>query len=321
MEIQAVNVNVAFMEAWWKLRTYGVEQQSRNGPVLVMPEPVMTTYSRPQERVLFDPRRDANHVFHLAETLWMFAGRDDVGSLLPYNSNYKNYAEENGRVHGAYGKRWRKHFGPDQILRVIDELKRDPHSRRAVIAMWDPFAADMDAWKDTPCNTHIYFDIREGLLNMTVCCRSNDILWGCYGANVVHFSMLQELVALDLGVGIGVYRQFSNNFHAYTDNAMVKYYLEAPPTEVYDPYFDKVNFYPLLDEGENAENFMLDCERLFEGKEVENTFLTLIAKPLMQAYKDRKEGLEYDVSSVPSDCDWRVGFEQWVARRKAKEIA
>lgn len=323
MEIKARNVNDAFVESWWKVRTYSEEQPSRNGPVLVVPEPVMTVYAKPTERVLWDPRRDANHIFHLVEAMWMFAGRNDVESLLPFNSNYKNYAEPDGIVHGAYGHRWRKHFGPDQIMRVIEELRRDPNSRRAVLAMWDPYASDMDAWRDTPCNTHVYFGVRNGQLDMTVCCRSNDLLWGCYGANVVHFSFLQELIALELGLAIGVYRQFSNNFHVYTNNEMVKSYLETPPMRVFDHYRSQTQrayAYPLLDENETAEEFLLNCEALFDGREPHGTFLSMIVAPLMMAYTERKEGLEYDISSVPADCDWRMAFEQWVSRRKAKEI-
>ena len=49
--------------------------------------------------------------------------------------------------------------------------------------------------KDLPCNTHVYFSIREGFLDMTVCNRSNDLIWGCCGANAVHMSFLQEYVA------------------------------------------------------------------------------------------------------------------------------
>lgn len=323
MEILATNVNDAFAEAWWRLRTYGVEQPSRNGPVLVMPEPVMTAYQKPTQRVLWDPRRDANHIFHLVEAMWMFAGRDDVESLLPFNSNYKNYAEPDGHVHGAYGYRWRKAFGKDQILEVIDELRRDPNSRRAVITMWDPTRKDMGMWKDTPCNTHIYFDARDGVLNMTVCCRSNDVLWGCYGANVVHFSFLLELVARGAGLDIGVYRQFSNNFHAYTEREMVSGYLLTPPLgdEVLDLYSEGKAFaYPLLADDETPEEFLLNCEALFDGREPNGAFLSIIVAPLMMAYTERKEGLEYDISSVPADCDWRMAFEQWVSRRKVKEI-
>ena len=49
--------------------------------------------------------------------------------------------------------------------------------------------------EEIPCNTAIYFKVREGKLNMTVSNRSNDVIWGTFGANVVHMSILQEYVA------------------------------------------------------------------------------------------------------------------------------
>ena len=51
---------------------------------------------------------------------------------------------------------------------------------------------------------------------MTVCCRSNDIIWGTYGTNAVHFSMLQEYLAARLNAQLGVYRHISDSFHAYS---------------------------------------------------------------------------------------------------------
>jgi thymidylate synthase len=133
-----------------------------------MADPVITTYLRPQERVLFNELRDANPIFHLVEALWMLASLSDVEFLLPFNSTYGRYAEPDGNIHGAYGRRWRTHFGVDQIWGVIAALRRDPTTRQAVMAMWDP-AADLNAdVKDRPCNTTIYFDGRQGRLNMTV---------------------------------------------------------------------------------------------------------------------------------------------------------
>lgn len=98
------------------------------------------------------------------------------------------------------------------------------------------------SWRDRPCNTHVYLRVRpselaiiretpteervrvlrvgervwlEPVLDITVCCRSNDAVLGAYGANAVHFSVLQEYLAARIGVGVGTYYQVSNNFHVY----------------------------------------------------------------------------------------------------------
>src|SRR5579859_3494422 len=232
--IKARNVNDAYAQGLQQLYLRGVEEPSRNGPVIVAPWPVTTVYARPQERVLFSSMRDANPFFHLMEALWMLAGRDDVAFPAFFASNIKNYSDDGRTLFGAYGFRWKKWFEYDQLNLIIKELRKNPASRRCVLAMWDatpryqhaaPYgdyeAGDLEigmtGGKDVPCNTHAYVDARGGRLNITVCCRSNDIVWGCYGANAVHFSVLQEVLAAAVGVPVGTYYQISNNFHIYTD--------------------------------------------------------------------------------------------------------
>lgn len=316
------NVNHALIEGLWKLRTSGVRENSRNGPVLVMPGPFITQYTHPNERVLFQPLRDANPVFHLMESLWMLAGRADVAFLLPFNGRFSEYAEADGVQHGAYGRRWRSWFGHDQILQIVDRLKHNPEDRRCVLEMWD--ANDNATFKrDVPCNTHAYFDCRGGKLNMTVCNRSNDAVWGAYGANAVHFSILQEVMAHEIGVPVGVYTQFSNNFHAYTEVPQIAALLEGLPTEADCPYtHGQIKPTPLLRRGETISDIFMDCEKLVEGYATFKTkFVKYIAAPLMEAYLNRKQGLHWHLNDSAKHSDWGVAFQQWAARRDNKEQA
>jgi thymidylate synthase len=243
------------------LLRHGAREESRAGPVLVAPGPVVTVTRRPTERVLFSAVRDANPFFHLAEAIWMLAGRDDATFLNRYVTDFgerfaesasgKENTEAGGRIHGAYGARWRGAFGFDQLNAVVDILRKDPSSRQCVLAMWDATknSGSVDRWgsrggqndlrgkwRDRPCNTHAYLRIRKGniqygvpagdhvtrdvitqerWLDLTVCCRSNDAVWGAHGANAVHFSVLQEYLAARIGVGVGVMYQVSNNYHVY----------------------------------------------------------------------------------------------------------
>lgn len=317
------NVNHALHEGFWHLKIEGKKAESRNGPVIVSPTPVVTTYAYPMERVLFQPERDANPVFHLMEAIWMLAGRNGLAFLEPFNSGFKRYAEDDGGVHGAYGWRWRggSITHKDQILYVIDLLRRDNDTRRAVIQMWD---ADMDLGenkRDLPCNTTIYFNVEpRGALDMTVCCRSNDILWGAYGANAVHMSILHEVVARGAGLDIGTYYQFSNNYHAYTDLPLVAKFLDVPP-DVYDPYSEAVpnRVFPLpLFEHDNAQVFLEDCEAFCRYDRVEHPFLQYAAI-LRDAYLARKEGKPLNRSLIPTHWDWGRAFLEWVDRREARE--
>lgn len=235
-----------------QIQQYGRRERSRGGDVLVLPGPMITETSRPTERVLFSAVRDANPFFHLAESMWMLAGQQDARPLDVFVGDFsKRFAEDGGVMHGAYGHRWRHHFLFDQLNYVCEALYADPTTRQVVLTMWDPSTttlpvdrgngdvgedlyggADLTGvWKDRPCNTHAYFRVRfepsqtvdgdsngggwDKFLDMTVCCRSNDIIWGAHGANAVHFSILQEYVAARTGCQVGVMVQLSNNYHAY----------------------------------------------------------------------------------------------------------
>lgn len=312
--IKGRNVNHVFRDSIWWMRVSGQREDSRNGPVLVAPGPVISEYTHPHERVLFDPRRDANPVFHLMESLWMLAGASELGWLSQFNARMSSYGE-NGIQWGAYGKRWKGFFGNDQIELVYKELSKNPNSRRAVIGMWDPTLDLQHAGVDVPCNTHIYFDLRNSMLNMTVCCRSNDLLWGAYGANVVHFSVLQEVLAHMLSTEVGEYRQFSNNFHIYTDVEVAKSFLALPPEETIDPYMTgQVYVQPILVGDETYDMLVDDCKRLISDKEHMSTkFMSQVAVPLRDSYLARKAGKPYTVPS--GQIDWFVAYQQWLTRR------
>jgi thymidylate synthase len=320
--IRERNVNEAFLSGLWWLRTAGVREESRNGPVLVAPGPVITEYENPWERVLFEPRRDCNHVFHLLEALWMLTGSTDVTPLIPFNPRIVEYTEDLD-MHGAYGARWIYwgDHGFNQIEESISQLRANRNSRQVVISMWNPeWDLTTTQWKDRPCNTHLYLDCRGGKLNMTVCCRSNDMLWGAYGANVVHFSILQEFIARAVGVPMGVYRQFSNNFHLYTDVPMVAEFLNTPPTYAEDSYRTTKDLHiPLIADDEIYTDFLADCQELTwnfkeEGNVYATRFIRNIADPLKRAYLERKAGKPYTLAGIEW-CDWKLAFHDWCKRR------
>lgn len=315
--IQARNVNQALAEAIWHLRVEGTESKSRNGPVIRSRGPVITEYVRPDERLVSCAIRDANHVFHLMESIWMMCGGKNVEWLLQFNSAFKQYAEENGDQYGAYGHRWRDHFRVDQLSLALEEL-RTPDNRRVVMAMWDP-RADLAAHvRDVPCNTHIYFEVIGDRLNMTVCCRSNDIVWGAYGANAVHFSILQELMAFEIGVEVGRYYQFSNNFHLYTELGQGAELFDNP-FSINDDYAEgRIKPMPLLRGEERLWHFLRDCQVFVDGTEhkMETFFMRCVAQPLKVAYLERKAKREWRhvVDTIP-DCDWKQMFLDWTERR------
>ena len=148
-----------------------------------------TVYKKPWERVLLEKTRDANPFFHLVEAIWMMAGSENLRQLTHFNTGMNRFSDNGKTLNGAYGYRWFHTFKINQIEHAVQTLRADPDSRRCVVQMWNPWG-DLDSSSiDIPCNTNIYFKIREGELQMTVCNRSNDMIWGAYGANAVHMSV------------------------------------------------------------------------------------------------------------------------------------
>lgn len=323
MELKVRNVNHAVQEGFWKLKTCGVRESTRNGDVIVIPEPYMTTYERPLERVLFWPERDQNCIFTLCEALWMLAGRDDLEFVKYFNSRMADFSDDGVHLNGAYGHRWRDRFDMDQLTVIIEHLRAKPDSRRAVLQMWgsQEDLAVIDTSRDVCCNTQAYFSIRDGKLDMLVTNRSNDMVWGAYGANAVHFSILLEFMAHAIGVEVGVYRQFSNNMHLYTDLYDYKRFIESPPSaENFDLYSKgDVAPFPLCQTPwkQWLQECELFCQNPFAGCHYNDPFFTHVARPMAQITKVRKEkrgsGMEWAALIMASD--WRTAAIDWINRR------
>lgn len=347
----AESVSQALSQGLHALRVRGIKQPSRVGDVLVHPHPVLTLYKNPANRVLFSTERNANPFFHVMESLWMLEGRNDLPWLVRYNKRMASYSDDGGQTQpGAYGYRWRNYFGYDQLETLIVELKHNPQTRRAVLAMWDGGMEQEGGadWKgdllngiagsaDVPCNTHAYFDTIDGNLNMTVCNRSNDIWWGAHGANAVHFSFLLEYVAAMTGLPMGVYRQFSNNYHVYT-NIVSEERLMPVAREVSwtDRYFNmngpimeprKIPFRHVALVTPGAEElFLEDLTDFTAGRELSgnNTFFTLVAAPMRAAWDAYKAG-DFDTAFIAAEAiraeDWRAACLEWLQRRRiAREV-
>lgn len=358
--IKARNVNDAYAQGLAYLLAEGREEATRAGPCLVAPGPVTTLYERPTERVLFAARRDANCFFHLCESLAMLAGRNDAALLDRYVRDFgARFAEPNGNIHDGYGRRWRVAFGFDQLEFIIAKFKREPGTRQLVLSMWDPRGEAIDSggidWtcgeddlrdevvKTRPCNTHAYFrisrekeliDVNMGVrdyvhvnyLDMMVCCRSNDILYGCYGANSCHFSVLQEYLAAMIGVHVGVYHQVSFNYHAYHD-VLTK--VGAP--ELDDRYTTQ-GLHPvsLVDHPQSFDSelsallTMVDHDQWDEApRQWRNDFLGGTALPLLRAHSRWRAGRReqaYEGMEQVWAPDWRAAGREWMERRLRRGV-
>ena len=322
MEVRTRDIPTMFSEMMVKMKMEGRKEQSRNGQVLTIPEPVTVAVTNPLHRTLFDPVRDANPFFHVMEFVWMMSGSNRPDWIGQFNKRFHEYADNNDnnmgkpKIHGAYGHRWRKHFPQDQIQCAIKMLKKDPTSRRVVISMWDANVDLMAEHNDLPCNTHIYFRVVNGVLDMTVANRSNDIVWGMTGANAVHMTMLHELIAKAIQHPIGTYRVFTVNAHLYEphwkmlDTCMVPHLATTEGRWGFHPPV------PLIAEGESYNDFMDECGDMVRGGGFKNNWLKNTALPIRNAYLERKQGKDYGyLIDAIEDKNWQAACQQWIDRR------
>ncbi len=322
-----------------------VERQSRNGTVKYIDEPTIITYENPREKVLFNRARDANPFFHLFEFIWMVSGSNLIEPLCHFNSNMKNFSDNGVTFHGAYGHRWRNwkanYRQLDQLEFLIEALKQNPSSRRAMLQMWNP-EIDIDAivfektMLDVPCNFSIQFQVTDdGLLDMTVFNRSNDLIWGCLGANVVHFSLLQELVAEATGFVVGRYHQVSNNLHVYSSNWKPNLWLSDKTSSFYEVLSGgMVNYQTFLSNSTDFKGFTDNCMWLVNNYDNPNleqwgsigmrsNFLRCVVVPMILAFNSWKIERNYEQSfAYLQQCkqlDWRVAGTNWLKKRQRQD--
>lgn len=306
----------------------GARRNSRDGEVMSIPGPTCIEYSHPQERVIFWGKRDANPFFHLAESLWMLAGRRDVEFPAQFVKSMYRFSDNGKNFHAAYGYRWRKHFGMDQIAKIILALKENKDCRRQVLSMWDPKADLEGKGVDLPCNINVTFQINpDNKLDMVVFNRSNDAILGAVGANVVHMSILQEYVSASIDLPIGKYWQISSNMHAYIRDLEKFKGLEEAAQDPYRttqhcPYSNgSVVITPIMDADRKIwdEDLALWFKDPFKVA-LRSKFFLRTATPMLAAYRAYKEknlevALEIVNSQMDVQGDWTVASRQWLERR------
>lgn len=338
------NVHDALMSFSKLFERAAVERDSRNGKVRVLPMPLTTVYEQPRERVIFWDSRDANPFFHFFEALWMLAGRDDVAFPARFSKSIAQFSDDGATFNGAYGHRWRRHFCKDedglypvdQLLLITEALRANRDDRRAVLGMWDASHDLGLASKDVPCNTHAYFQVSaDGFLDLMVCNRSNDAIWGAYGANAVHFSMLLEFMAAAIGVPPGRYYQTSMNTHVYERHFdLVKRFafMSEKVKDNGNPYRGTgdsppaVRPFPMV--STPIESWLSELNAfLADPSEARlDPFFNEVARPLLAAHDlyTRKDGREKSARvdaalAALSNCaasDWKLAATEWLERRR-----
>jgi hypothetical protein len=268
------------------------------------------------------------------EAMWMLSGREDSAFLDNYIQDFGARFAIDGIVPDAYGYRWRYALGFDQLNEIIRQFVQNPNTRQAVLQMWGAGRTDLLAETIRPCNLTATFRIRNKKLNMTVFNRSNDLIWGCCGANAVHFPILQEYLATRIGVNIGEYWQVTTNLHLYTDHyqKLISKLGEEQPEEdaieedKYSPYGQTLQLVSNPDCFDDELYEVMDfIEKMHQGNleiydgNISNAFLREVVLRMAMAHYLYKNGKMIDaldiVDTVTAD-DWKTAGREWLERRK-----
>lgn len=167
----------------------------------------------PRSRWIKNTGRELSLSFALGEFCWIMRGSNDLNTIAYYAPSYSKYSDDGETLNGAYGSRIIHWGNIDQIKYVINKLKSDKDSRQAIIQIYNP-TLDSKETKDVPCNILLHFILRHNELNLLVYSRSQDFIFG-FPYDLFHWTMLQEIIATELGVEMGFYQNMTGSMHIY----------------------------------------------------------------------------------------------------------
>lgn len=187
--------------------------------------------------------RDLSPSYLFGEWLWYFTGRRDTNFISKFGAMWSRLTDDGKNANSAYGWLMKSAFGFDQIEKVIELLKTDPHSRRAVININTPNPNVIET-KDEPCTIMLQFLLRDGKLYCTTVMRSNDIYLG-FPYDIAFFTEVQKIIADRLKVEYGTYTHFATSFHVYDrDLPVIREIASKPITSLSKPIiFDRNKFH------------------------------------------------------------------------------
>ena len=155
------------------------------------------------------------------ELLWFLAGDTNIAYLKANGvSIWDEWADAEGELGPVYGRQWRSWAKPDggtvdQIRWLLDEIKRNPDSRRLVITAWNP--ADLDKMALAPCHCLFQFYVVEGKLSCQLYQRSADIFLGV-PFNIASYALLTHMVAQVCGLQVGDFIHSFGDAHVYSNH-------------------------------------------------------------------------------------------------------
>jgi thymidylate synthase len=162
------------------------------------------------------------HIKSIAyELLWFLRGETNVRFLKDHGvSIWNEWADDEGELGPVYGHQWRSWPGRggesiDQISEVVDQIKRNPDSRRLMVSAWN--VADVPAMALPPCHLLFQFYVAEGRLSCQMYQRSADVFLGV-PFNIASYALLTMMVAQVTGLAAGDFVHTLGDAHLYDNH-------------------------------------------------------------------------------------------------------
>jgi len=186
-----------------------LESSSGNGLIEIIGKSICL--KNPRARLSRSESR-GNSISTIGEFLWHMSGKDDSKFISHYIPKYSCFDKH---LIGAYGSRlFNLNNKYDQVNFIINLCKKNPNTKNAVIQLFN-FDELVNNLRGT-CTLNLHFLIRNRKLTLITTMRSNDAYLGL-PHDIYSFTMLQELVASELGYDVGEYFHNVGSLHLYSD--------------------------------------------------------------------------------------------------------
>ena len=155
------------------------------------------------------------------ELLWFLKGETNIAYLKDNKvSIWDEWADANGDLGPVYGKQWRSWQGADgqaidQIAWLVDEIKRNPDSRRLIVSAWN--VGELKDMALMPCHCLFQFYVADGKLSCQLYQRSADIFLGV-PFNIASYALLTHMIAQVCGLGVGDFVHSFGDAHIYRNH-------------------------------------------------------------------------------------------------------
>lgn len=188
------------------------------------------------------------------ELLWFLKGDTNIQYLKDNKVTiWDEWADENGDLGPVYGKQWRAWTAPngqhiDQISQLIDQIKKDPDSRRLIISAWN--VGELDQMALAPCHAFFQFYVVDGKLSCQLYQRSCDVFLGL-PFNIASYSLLIHMIAQQCNLDVGDFVWTGGDTHLYsnhleqthlqlsrTPRALPKLAIRRKPPTIFDYEFE-----------------------------------------------------------------------------------